>query len=481
MSAPAHVVIGAGPAGLTAAWHLVRAGQRAIVLEADPEHVGGLARTITRDGQRFDLGPHRFYSKSAAIGRMWQTMLPGGFVEVGRLTRIYYRQRFYDYPLELAQALRNLGLGRALRVGASWAWAKVPPRRAIRSFEDWAIDAFGGELYRTFFKTYTEKVWGMPCSAIDKDWANQRVRGLSMWSVLRTALGRGNGVKSLVGQFLYPRGGAGALWEAVADEVRARGGAIHLGAEVDAIEHDGARVREVHDATGRAHAGEHFHVSMTLPAFVRALRPAPPAAVLEAAAGLRHRDFIVVALLVGQGAVFPDQWIYVHDPGVRVARITNFENWGECAAGDSTRLVAEYFADRGSALWQASDAEIVALARAELVALGLVPATARVTGWPVRVRDAYPVYDHGYRERREVVRAWLTATLRNVYPAGRGGLHNYNSQDHAMMSATLGVRNALEGTALDPWDVNTDHEYAEEGEADGRIEERLVPRARREP
>jgi protoporphyrinogen oxidase len=480
VSAPAerHVVVGAGPAGLTAAWHLARAGRAVLVLEADDELVGGLARTHRWDELRYDIGPHRFYTKSAAVRRMWAQMLPQGYVTVERLTRVHYEHDFYPYPLKLGETLRKFGAGRALRAGASFAGARLRPRRPEVSFEDWAVNRFGRHLYEAFFRTYTEKVWGVPCAQIHKDWAAQRIRGLSLLELVRNALpGASREVKSLVERFDYPPLGAGQVWEAVRDEVVARGGQVRLGARVTGLRHAGGALVEALTADGARHAGTHFHLTLTLKDLVEALDPPPPPEVLAAGRGLLHRDFMTVALVVPKERLFPDQWIYVHDPGVGVARITNYANWSPgLAPGARTVLGLEYFCTRGTPPWSLPDAEVVALASRELHALGLSPDPAPRPGRVHRSLDAYPVYDGAYRAHRETLKAWLATGLRNAFPAGRKGLHNYNSQDHAMMSATLNVRNALEGTRFDPWSVNTEQEYAEEGEAPGEIEERLVPR-----
>jgi protoporphyrinogen oxidase len=478
-----HVVVGAGPAGLTIARQLVRdapSGDDVLVLEADPDHVGGLSRTVTHQGHRFDIGGHRFYTKSAEVEALWQEMLPDGFVEVPRLSRIYYDGRFFPYPLEIGPTLRTLGPVRSARIVASWARARLRPRRPERSFEDWIVNRFGGELYRTFFRSYTEKVWGMPCDRISKDFAAQRIRGLTFGGAIAHRLRRDRAgtdtVKTLIERFTYPRLGPGQLWEAVRDDVVSRGGSVSMGRRVAAVRHEAGAVTAVETDDGVVHPADVVFTTMTLRDLVATLTPAPPPEVRAAADALRFRDFLTVAVVVDRPNVFPDTWIYVHDPGVRVGRIQNYKNWSAdmVATPEVTCLGLEYFCDRGDPLWASSDAELVARAAAELEHLGLVPAGGCVDARVLRVHDAYPVYDEAYLAHRQTIRDWLEANVAGLCPAGRGGLHNYNSQDHAMVTGLLAVRNALEGTTFDVWAVNTEEEYAETGLA--TVDSRIVAR-----
>lgn len=479
-----HVVIGAGPAGLTIAWDLVQADEDVVVLEADPVYVGGLSRTVEFKGHRFDVGGHRFYTKSDHIDALWHEMLPGEFVEVDRLSRIYYDGRFFPYPIELRPTLRTLGLRRSARIAASYLRARLLPRRPEVSFEDWIVNRFGRDLYRTFFKTYTEKVWGIPCEEISKDFAAQRIRGLTFLGAVGHGLRRvrrllgGDEVKTLIERFTYPRLGPGQLWEAVRDQVVDRGGKVELDRQVVALDHRDGRLAAVETADGARYEGDVFYSTMALRDLVARLRPPPPAEVLDAADRLRFRDFLTVAVVVDRPDVFPDTWIYVHDRATRVGRIQNYRNWSpDMVAGpDVTCLGLEYFCNRDDDLWALADDELVALAGRELETLGLAAAADCLDGCVLRVRDAYPVYDATYLEHRRTIRAWLDASLANLFPAGRGGLHNYNSQDHAMMTGLLSVRNALDGEAFDVWAVNSDEEYAETGTAAGPASDgRLVP------
>jgi protoporphyrinogen oxidase len=474
-----HVVIGAGPAGLTAAWELARRGESVTVLEADRTDVGGLSRTVSYKGNRFDIGGHRFYSKSDEVNRLWEEMLPDDFIDVPRLSRIFYQGRFYAYPIELGPTLRTLGLRPSVRVATSYLRAVARPRRPERSFEDWMVNRFGRRLYETFFKTYTEKVWGMPCTEIDKDWAAQRIRGLSLWRTVteerNRRTGRAASAKTLITNFTYPRLGPGQLWERVRDDIVANGGRIEAGAAVVRVAHHDGRATSVELADGRRVGCDHLYSTMPLRDLASAFDPPAPDEVRRAGARLRFRDFLTVALVVDRPDVFPDNWIYVHDPAVQVGRIQNYRNWSEAmvADGATTCLGLEYFCNAGDPLWDRDDAELVRLAALELETIGLASADDCVDGVVVRMRDAYPVYDPGYREHRDTVRHWLERAVPNLHPMGRGGLHNYNSQDHAMTTALMSVRNVLDGRRDDVWAVNSEVEYAEDG---GGGTARAVPR-----
>jgi protoporphyrinogen oxidase len=458
------VVVGAGPAGLTAARELDRAGVDFVVLEMDGT-VGGLSRTVRHGGYRFDIGGHRFLTKVPAVEEMWREVLGSELVRRDRRSRILYRGRYLDYPLRIGTVLRALGPAFAARAILSFAAARAAPRIPERSMEDWVTNRFGAYLYRTFFKTYTEKVWGLPCAEIGAEWAAQRIRGLSFGRAVAAMLPGGTrGIKSLAEAFHYPRLGPGQMWEAVAARLSAPG-RLRLGAEVVAVHHRGGLVHAVtsRDAEGETTtAASHLVSSMPLRALVEALDPPPPAAVLEAARALRYRDFVTVALVVDRPALFPDQWLYIHDPALRVGRIQNYGNWSPDLVGEPERtlLGLEYFCFEGDGLWTLPDEEMVALARGEVETLGLARGAAVREGVVVRMRHAYPVYDRGHVERLAVIRAWLER-LGNLHPVGRNGLHRYNNQDHSMLTAMLAVRNIL-GERHDVWSVNADCEYLEE-------------------
>ncbi|PON13509.1 FAD-dependent oxidoreductase [Candidatus Entotheonella serta] len=475
-----HVIIGAGPAGLTAAWELVGEDQDILILEADPCYVGGIARTVEYRGNRFDMGGHRFYSKSDAINRLWNTMLPSNFIQVPRLSRICYNKKFLPYPLQLWPTLKQLGFRMSGKIVLSYAYARLFPRKQEASFEDWVVNRFGYQLYSMFFKTYTEKVWGLACTEINKDWAAQRIRDLSMLEVIRNALipAKDNpAIKTLITTFTYPRLGPGQLWEAVQDQVLAKGHRVEHDKEVVRINHRDGVVTSMETLDGGCYEGSHFYSTMTLKDLLNSMNPPPPPEVLRAGNALVYRDFLTVALIVDRPHLFSDNWIYIHDPSIFVGRIQNYKNWSPDMVADlsTTCLGMEYFCSRGDALWILDDEVLIKLAGEEVERIGLAPASDCIDGCVVRIPNAYPVYDGQYKQHRETIKTWLNSYFTNLYPAGRGGLHNYNSQDHSMMAAILSVRNMREHTEFDVWSINTDEEYAEEGTAHQDVERRLVP------
>ena len=458
------VVVGAGPAGLSAAYELATRGAPVAVYDQN-ERVGGLARTVTHQGYRFDIGGHRFLTKVREVQRLWTDVMGPEFISVKRLSRIYYRQRFFDYPITIPNVLRNLGPRETFLLGAGYVRAKFLPRGEEATFEQWVVNRFGRRLYRTFFRAYTEKVWGIPGSEIRADWAVQRVKGLSVRAALRQALFGDSEVKTLSREFLYPRLGVGQMWERLADRVVAAGGVVHLEMEVTAVHHDGSRVVSL-DVTDRRRTttvpASSVITSMPLLSLLDRLDPPPPAEVLEAVRGLRYRDYIMVGLIVETPTAFPDNWIYVHSPAVRVGRIQNFRNWSAAMVPDGRRtsLGMEYFCSVGDRLWSMSDEALRDLAVREVHALGLASPSQIVDGCVVRQPKAYPVYDDTYRRRVEVVRSYLSR-FRNLHTVGRNGTHRYNNMDHSTLAGLLAARNIL-GEQHDVWDINTDASYLEE-------------------
>ena len=463
------VVIGAGPAGLTAAYALTKAAEPVTVLEAD-DVVGGISRTVERDGWRFDIGGHRFFTKVPAVEELWHEILPDeDFLLRPRMSRIYYENKLFDYPLKATNALRNLGLIESIKCVLSYVWVRIHPPKDQTMLEGWVAARFGWRLYRTFFKTYNEKVWGVPASEIAADWAAQRIKNLSLFSaVLNALLPRRNqtDITTLIEEFQYPKFGPGMMWERARDLVLAAGGTITMETAVTAIHRDDSGATAVvsrcagRDVTTPASA---VISSMPLPELVLALDPPAPAEVQLAARRLTHRDFLTVALVVPESASFPDNWIYIHSPEVKVGRIQNFGSWSPYLVKDGrTCLGLEYFVFEGDDLWNTADSDLAVLAEKELIELGLVGNGQVEASYVVRMPKAYPVYDQGYSEAVDTISGWLGEAVPNVYPVGRNGMHKYNNQDHSMLTALLSVDNLLHGAAHDVWAVNVEEDYHEE-------------------
>lgn len=469
------IVIGAGPAGLTAAYQLAKAGVEAVVLEK-AGIVGGISRTVNYKGYHFDLGGHRFFTKIESVERMWQEVLGPALLRRNRLSRIYYSGRFFYYPLRPWNAFVGLGPYKSILIIASYLYAQVFPSKTEDTFEQWVSNRFGRHLFTTFFKTYTEKVWGMPCSEIRADWAAQRIKGLSLVSVIKNALLRGSRgdenkhrvIKTLIEQFDYPKFGPGQMWQAVADNVSTNGCRVLLKSELKRILWSDDTIQAVEYAEGpgqkeyRLLRGTDFISSIPLREMVQMLDPPAPAGVKEAASRLRYRDFMTIALIVNQPELFPDNWIYIHDPAVRVGRIQNFKNWSPFMVPDATRtcLGLEYFCFEGDELWNMPDRELIEAAGGELDKLGLARAADIQDGKVVRVPKAYPVYDSDYFAALQVIRQFLDR-FKNLQMVGRNGMHRYNNQDHSMLTAMLAVENVL-GANHDLWQVNDEQEYHEE-------------------
>ena len=472
------VVMGAGPAGLTAAYELQRHDVPVTVLEMDPVFVGGISRTVEHRGYRFDIGGHRFFSKSQEIEDLWTEVLGDELKTRGRLSRIYYKHRYFAYPLKAGNALLNMGPVETVRSLSSYAWARVHPVKNPQNLEDWVSNQFGHRLFSIFFKTYTEKVWGMSTKELSADWAAQRIKGLNLTEAIKGALlpqkksskkGRGETIKTLIDEFRYPRLGPGQMWETVRDSLVAHGNPVMMGQRVEAVHHANGTVTHVtvrDTASGQTRdvAGSHFLSTLPIRELVEKCDPALPDEVRQAANSLKYRDFLTVAVVVNREKLFPDNWIYIHDPAVKVGRIQNFKNWSPEMVADpaTTCLGLEYFCFEGDGLWTSSDDELVALARNELAAMGICKAEEVLWGVVVRQPKAYPVYDDVYKQHLAVIKHYVDQALPNLSLVGRNGMHHYNNQDHSMMTALLAARNIALGTHFDPWKVNTDAEYHEE-------------------
>jgi protoporphyrinogen oxidase len=458
------IVIGAGPAGLAAAHEATRCGIQPLVLEK-ARQVGGIARTEVHRGYRFDVGGHRFFTKVPSIDQLWHQMLGEDLLRVSRLSRIRYGGRFFNYPLDPLEALSKLGLHEAARIAPSYLWARLRPLPEEKTFEQWIVNRFGRRLYEIFFQTYTEKVWGMPGHRIRADWAAQRIRGISLRTVLLNAVCRANHARTLIREFQYPRLGPGMMWQRFRDTIEGRGGRVRLESEVTRLERDGTHITGVVvDRRGQEEciAGDQVISSMPLADLLARLDPGPPKAVARAARGLRHRDFIIVCLIVSTIKPFPDHWIYVHDPAVRAGRIQGFRNWSAALVPDPRKasLGVEYFCTVGDDVWRMTNAQLVALARHELTRLGLVAAEEVEEGTVIRQPRAYPVYNAEYRTRLATIRRFLSR-FDNLQTIGRNGLHRYNNMDHSMLTGMLATENIC-GKRHNLWEVNTERVYHEE-------------------
>lgn len=471
-------MIGAGPAGLTAAYELMKAGRASdvTILESDSV-VGGISQTVVRDGWRFDIGGHRFFTKVRAVDELWDEILaPETMLLRPRQSRMLYRGKLYDYPLVPMNVLRNLGPVEAVRCVASYLWVRVHPPKNQDNLEGFYAARFGWRLYEHFFKTYTEKVWGVPVTELSADWGAQRVKDLSLGRAVveafkpkrfRRSRDASSAVTSLIEEFKYPKYGPGMMWELAAEKVTAAGARLEFGRRVTSIAHNGAGAYEVRaiDASGNEEVYPCTHVisSMPLGALCRAMEPAVDERTGEAAAEMRHRDHLTVALVVSQEHSFPDNWIYVHDPDVEVGRVQNYGSWSPFMVKEGrTCLGLEFFVNENDAMWCKSDAELIEQGTRELCALGLITDESSVeTGFVVRMPKAYPVYDEHYQANVTTMRKWLEVNTPNVFPCGRNGMHKYNNQDHSMFTAMLSVENIL-GAHHDVWSVNVEAEYHEQ-------------------
>lgn len=488
------LIIGAGPAGLTTGYMLSKAGRDVTVIERDPVYVGGISRTVNYKDYLFDIGGHRFFSKSREVVDLWKEILPDDFVERPRLSRIFYGGKFYSYPLKAFEALSNLGLFTSAMCMASYGLARLKPTPDPKTFHQWVRNQFGEKLFSIFFKTYTEKVWGMSCDEISADWAAQRIKGLDLASAVANALTRSLGIKpkgdgaeikTLIESFQYPRKGPGMMWEAARDKILERGGKLRMDESLESARWDAvSRIWTVTTITGagevRTTTANHVVSSAPISELTGALKPAPISRLH--ARRLRYRDFLTVALIARTSDDFPDNWVYIHDPTVKVGRVQNFRSWSpELIPQDGmTCLGLEYFCFEGDGLWSASDSELIELAKTEIDHIGLIKSKDVVDACVVRQAKAYPVYDEEYQHNVQMIRLDLERSYPTLHLVGRNGMHKYNNQDHAMMTAMLTAENILAGTRkFNVWEVNEDAEYGEAGYSGAKqalASERMTPK-----
>ena len=459
-----YVVIGGGPAGLSAGYLLAKAGKKVIVFEAE-DQVGGIAKTVVDpEGFRFDLGGHRFFTKNKEVNDLWLEIMGDEFLMRPRQSRIFWRGKFLDYPLQGMDVVKKLGPWELLLCGLSYLRASMRKKGNEENLEQWVVNRFGWRLYSHFFKGYTEKVWGVSTTELRAEWAAQRIKGLSFYSAAKSAF-FGNGddeIKSLIDKFQYPRYGPGQMWEMMTERIEEMGGEVRLETPVEKIESENGRVVAVW-AGGERIEPAYTISSLPLQATAKISEPAPPEPVLEAARGLRYRDFLTVSLVLDGEDLFPDNWIYIHEDGVEVGRIQNFRSWSPWMVPDpdASCIGMEYFCFNGDDVWTMRDEDLVALATRELEQLGLAKPGVVRRGYVTRVPLAYPMYDEHYAERVETIRTWLDP-LQGFQQVGRNGLHRYNNSDHSMLSAMRAVDNCLHQTGHDIWAVNVESAYHEE-------------------
>lgn len=458
-------VIGAGAAGITAAYQLSKGGAEVDVFEVGDE-VGGLARTIERWGQKVDLGPHRFFSNDPRVNRLWLEVVGRDYRMIDRQTRIYYRRRFFDYPLRASNALRNMGLGSAALCMASYFKEKIWPSfrpENNETFESWVVSRFGRRLFQMFFQSYSEKLWGIPCDQLDADFAAQRIKKFSLGEAVKNALGLAKGRhKTLVDQFAYPLDGTGIVYERMAEQVRKNGGRIHLNCPVRRLLHDDRRMRGLEFADGAWEPFDHVISTMPLTLMVKGMDGLPPT-IESAIDQLRFRNTILVYLHVDGTDLFPDQWLYIHSPDLLMGRVTNFRNWVPELYGSArtTILALEYWANDDDALWKEDNADLIARAEREIRSTGLIGNAAVLDGDVFRIRRCYPVYARGYKELLRPVIAYLNS-FAGLTVIGRYGAFKYNNQDHSILMGILAAENILNCRRHDLWAINTDYESYQE-------------------
>jgi len=461
------VIIGAGPAGLTAGDLLSQQGHLVEIFETHPKYVGGLSKTVTHKGFCFDIGGHRFYTKAPEVETYWKEVLGDKFLRRSRMSRIFYNQKFFNYPLELGDVITKIPFFKGVGFFLSYLQSKILSRKEVKSFEDWVVGQFGRELYLAFFKSYTEKVWGRPCEEISADWAAQRINNLNIGTIifgfLKKILGLNskNNIKSLISAFDYPKKGPGMLWEKVRERIESRGGIIHMGETVSCCIQSEDQLWSVSSEKRTIEKANAVISTTSIQRLLTSLSPAPQS--LKESDSFKYRDFLTVVLMFKRKESFPDNWIYIHDERVKVARIQNYKNWSPhmVPSDEYTSYGLEYFCQEGDELWSLEDKSLFELAKKEISLIGLPISEAELDYVVIRVPKAYPVYDHDHKERIERVGADLS-NYPGLHLCGRNGLHRYNNQDHSIKTAMLVSQNIIENELkYDPWAVNQDAIYLE--------------------
>lgn len=467
MSERAIVILGCGPAGLAAGYELAKRGRKVFCLEKD-NIVGGISRTVCHNGYRFDIGGHRFFTKISQVNALWQEVLGDEFLRRPRLSRIYYKNRFFNYPLKLTNAFIGLGPVNSIQILTSFIAAQIKPCPEEKTFEQWVTNRFGKKLFETFFKAYTEKVWGIPCSEISAEWAAQRIKGLSLISTVKTAIfgDKQKKIKTLITEFDYPRLGPGQMYEAMAEKIQQMKGEVLLNQNVKKLNCENGLITSVEtvDAEGNRRIFEGADFISSIPISELAASISPPAAksVIGTADKLTYRSLLTVNLMINRRECLPDTWIYIHSPEVKVGRVQCFKNWSPfmVASDDCSSLGLEYFCTENDQLWKSPDEQLIELGKSEIKKLGLAEPESVFDAFVIRMPKTYPVYSSGYRKHLDTIKNYL-ATFKNLQCVGRNGMFRYNNMDHSILSALLAVENVF-GANHDIWSVNADEEYHEE-------------------
>ena len=470
------IILGAGPAGLGAATELAHHGVNNILIVDRNKNIGGLSRTEVFDDIKFDIGPHRFFTKNKEVNTLWHNTLGEKFIPVKRLTRIYYNNRYFNYPIKPLNVILNLGPIELCQSMCSYLYTRIDKKNNPETFEDWIVQKFGWKLYRTFFKTYTEKVWGIPCNQIGAEWAAQRIKGLDITELIKGALNIGkNRVKTLVEEFDYPLSGAGQMYEVMYEKISSNA-EIMMKSEVLSFNHRDYTIESV-DVMSEGEKinikGSYFFSSVPLTHFFKLLNPPlDKEEVKKASQALYYRDHITVNLLIDREDLFPDQWIYIHSPDVKMARLANYNNFSKAMVNykKKTAISVEYFVFKGEDIWNKSDEDLKKLAVEELISLKLIEKNSVENSWVVRETESYPTYYLGFQESYDILKKEINK-FKNLQPIGRGGMYKYNNQDHSLLSGLMAAKNYVnpEGTTYNLWDINIDAEYHEKYEKQDTI------------
>ena len=461
------IIFGAGPAGLASAIKLVKNGRSVAVFEKEKQ-VGGISKTLKYKGYRFDLGGHRFFTKSKEVNNLWNETLGENFITRPRLSRIYYNHKFFYYPLKPFNALFGLGLWRSTQIILSYFWIRLFPYKEEKNYEQWVTNRFGKKLYETFFKTYNEKLWGIPCTEMVAEWVAQRIKGLSLRTAIKNALfpDKSGKVKTLIDEFKYPRYGPGMMYEKMAENVGKLGGQVLTESEVVKINHNNFKAISVviRDRNGnkKEYQADHFLSSMPITELIKRLAPAAPKEVLKAAYQLKYRSLLTVNVILDSPSPFPDTWIYIHAPEVKMGRIQNFGNWSPymLANRNKTALGLEYFCTEGDELWTTSDDQLIKMGLEDLETIRLGKKSNFMDGFVARTPKAYPVYDAAYQQNIQIIKEYL-GKFENLQPIGRYGMFKYNNMDHSILTGLYAAENIMGVAKHDIWEVNTDQEYHE--------------------